>query len=78
MIVIKVGGSEGIRLDAVCADIAELQQQEVVLVHGGSHLTNQVAEALGHPAQFVISPSGYTSRLTYRRALEIFEMVYCG
>lgn len=78
MIVIKVGGSEGISYDAVCADIAELQQQELVLVHGGSHLTNQVADALGHPPQFVTSPSGYTSRLTDRRTLEIFEMVYCG
>jgi acetylglutamate/LysW-gamma-L-alpha-aminoadipate kinase len=37
-----------------------------------------VAEALGHPPRFVTSPSGYTSRYTDRRTLEIFEMVYCG
>jgi len=80
MIVIKVGGSEGIDYDAVCADIAGLVEagQRLVLVHGGSYLTNQVATALGHPPQFVTSPSGYTSRLTDRAALEIFEMVYCG
>ncbi len=80
MIVIKVGGSEGIEYEAVCADIAQLvaEGQQVVLVHGGSHLTNQVATALGHPPQFVTSPSGYTSRLTDRATLEIFEMVYCG
>jgi acetylglutamate/LysW-gamma-L-alpha-aminoadipate kinase len=48
------------------------------LVHGGSALTNQVAAALGHPPQFVRSASGYTSRRTDRRTLEIFEMVYCG
>lgn len=80
MIVVKVGGGEGIDLDAVCSDAAALaaQGQQLVLVHGGSHLTNQVAEALGHPPQFVTSPSGYTSRLTDRRTLEIFEMVYCG
>lgn len=47
-------------------------------MHGGSHRTNQVAEALGHPPQFVTSPSGYTSRLTDRATLEIFQMVYCG
>ncbi len=52
--------------------------QQLVLVHGGSHLTNQVATALGHPPQFVTSPSGYSSRVTDRAALEIFEMVYCG
>lgn len=80
MIVVKIGGSEGIDWDAVCDDVARLvaDGQRLVLVHGGSHLTNQVAAALGHPPQFVVSPSGYTSRLTDRAALEIFEMVYCG
>jgi len=80
MIVIKVGGSEGVDLDAVCADVAELvgRGERLVLVHGGSHLTNEVATALGHPPQFITSPSGYTSRLTDRRTIEIFEMVYCG
>ncbi|MEM7113753.1 MAG: [LysW]-aminoadipate kinase [Chloroflexota bacterium] len=80
MLVVKVGGSEGIDYDAVCADVAELVKsgQRLVLVHGGSHLTNEVATALGHPPQFVTSPSGYTSRLTDKRTLEIFEMVYCG
>jgi acetylglutamate/LysW-gamma-L-alpha-aminoadipate kinase len=37
-----------------------------------------VAEQLGHPPQFVTSVSGFTSRRTDRRTLEIFEMVYCG
>ncbi len=80
MIVVKVGGSAGIDLDRVCADIAALWQggERLVLVHGGSHLTNQLAEALGHPPRFVTSVSGFTSRRTDRRTLEIFEMVYCG
>lgn len=79
-IVIKVGGSEGIDLDALCADVASLVHDGVplVLVHGGSAETNRVAEALGHAPQFITSPSGFTSRLTDRKALEIFEMVYCG
>jgi acetylglutamate/LysW-gamma-L-alpha-aminoadipate kinase len=37
-----------------------------------------VAQQLGHPPQFVTSVSGYVSRRTDRRTLEIFEMVYCG
>lgn len=80
MLVIKVGGSKGIDYEAVCADVAQLvaEGQPLVLIHGGSHLTNQVAAALGHPPRFVTSPSGYTSRLTDRATLEIFEMVYCG
>ncbi|MBA2668297.1 MAG: [LysW]-aminoadipate kinase [Trueperaceae bacterium] len=80
MVVVKVGGAEGIDLDAVCADVAAhwCAGKRMVLVHGGNAETNRVAEALGRPPRFVTSPSGYTSRYTDRAALEIFEMVYCG
>ena len=80
MIVVKVGGSEGIDYDAVCDDIARLWSDgaRIVLVHGGSAETNRVAQLLGHPPRFVTSPSGHTSRFTDRATLEIFEMVYCG
>jgi acetylglutamate/LysW-gamma-L-alpha-aminoadipate kinase len=80
MFVIKVGGSAGIDYDALCDDLATLWQdgQRFILMHGGSDETNKLAEALGHPPRFVTSPSGYTSRYTDRRTLEIFEMVYCG
>jgi acetylglutamate/LysW-gamma-L-alpha-aminoadipate kinase len=79
-LVIKIGGTEGINYDAIADDVATLagEGQRPVVVHGGSALTNQVATALGHPPQFVTSASGYTSRRTDRRTLEIFEMVYCG
>ncbi len=80
LLVVKVGGSAGIDLEAVCDDVAALvaDGRPLVLVHGGSHRTNEVAEQLGHPPQFVTSPSGHVSRRTDRRTLEIFEMVYCG
>ena len=80
MLVIKVGGSEGISLEAVCKDIAELvhQGKELILVHGGSGETNTISEKLGHPPRFVTSVSGYQSRRTDRKTLSIFEMVYCG
>ncbi|MDX2004012.1 MAG: [LysW]-aminoadipate kinase [Meiothermus sp.] len=80
MIVVKVGGSEGINYAAVAKDAAALWKagQRLILVHGGSAETNKLAEALGHPAQFLTHPGGMTSRITDRRTLEIFEMVYCG
>ncbi len=80
MIVVKVGGSLGIDYDALCEDVATLSKEgkKIILIHGGSAETNRVAEALGHPPQFITSPSGYTSRFTDRETLEIFEMVYCG
>ena len=80
MIVVKVGGSLGIDYDALCEDVATLYKvgEKLVVVHGGSAETNRIAEKLGHPPQFVTSPSGYSSRFTDRKTLEIFEMVYCG
>ncbi|HTM32953.1 MAG TPA: [LysW]-aminoadipate kinase [Vicinamibacterales bacterium] len=80
MIVVKVGGGTSLNIDAVVADVVALRAAgtELLLVHGGAQTTNQVAEALGHPPQFVTSETGHVSRRTDRRTLEIFEMVYCG
>ena len=80
MIVIKVGGGTTLDIDAVVSDIVALRTggTELLLVHGGAQTTNAVAEALGHPPEFVTSESGHVSRRTDRRTLEIFEMVYCG
>lgn len=79
-VVIKIGGGEGIDPRAASAEIAGLVREgvRVVLVHGGSHETNVLAEALGHPAKTIVSASGRESRRTDRRTLEIFEMAYCG
>ena len=80
MLVIKVGGAENVDHEAVCEDLAALAKDGIpwVLIHGGSAETNRVSEQLGHPPRFVTSVSGYTSRRTDRRTIEIFEMVYCG
>ena len=80
MIVVKVGGGTSLDIDAIVTDIVTLKTTgtELILVHGGAQTTNAVAEALGHPPQFVTSESGHVSRRTDRRTLEIFEMVYCG
>lgn len=78
--VIKIGGGEGIDPNLLAPEVARLilSGRRVVLVHGGSHETNQLAEALGHPPQTITSPGGRVSRRTDRRTLEIFEMAYCG
>ena len=68
-IVIKVGGGEGIDPTNLTSEIAELTRSgiRVILVHGGSHETNVLAEALGHPTQTITSPSGHQSRRTDRQ-----------
>ena len=80
MIVVKVGGSKGIDLDAFCRDLATAIKggADIVLVHGGSHETNVLSESLGKPPRFVTSISGVESRYTDRETLEIFTMVYVG
>ncbi len=79
-LVIKIGGGRDLNHDAIARDIADLWHEgyRMVVVHGGAETTNIIAEQLGHPPQFITSPSGHVSRRTDRKTLEIFEMVYCG
>lgn len=78
--VVKLGGTEGVDFSAICADAAELLEagQMLVFVHGGSAEANALGEALGAPPRFITSPSGYTSRYTDRKTLEIFLMAVNG
>ncbi len=80
VIVVKIGGTQGLDFSAICQDAARLlsQGQPLVLVHGGSAEANQLGEMLGYPPRFITSPSGFTSRYTDRRTLEIFAMAVNG
>lgn len=80
IIVVKLGGTEGVDFSAICRDAAALleQGQGLVLVHGGSAEANALGEAVGYPPRFVTSPSGFTSRYTDRPTLEIFAMAVNG
>jgi [amino group carrier protein]-L-2-aminoadipate 6-kinase len=80
IIVVKLGGAEGVDFSAVCQDAASLLQQgqRLILVHGGSIEANALGESLGSPPKFITSPSGYTSRYTNRKTLEIFLMAVNG
>lgn len=79
-LVVKVGGGEGNLLRPVIDDLVELWRMGIrwVLVHGGSSRVNEIAAKLGHPPQFVVSPSGYVSRRTDYDALKILTMVLAG
>ncbi|HVN14243.1 MAG TPA: [LysW]-aminoadipate kinase [Anaerolineales bacterium] len=78
--VVKLGGTEGVDFSAICADAAELLKlgKRLVFVHGGSAEANALGESLGAPPKFITSPSGYTSRYTDRKTLEIFLMAVNG
>jgi len=80
LIVVKIGGNQGVDTNTVCADVAELARngEKIVLVHGGSHETNVISQKLGRPPRFVTTASGHQSRYTDRETLEIFAMVAAG
>jgi acetylglutamate/LysW-gamma-L-alpha-aminoadipate kinase len=79
-IVVKLGGTEGVDFSAICHDVvwALGQGYRLILVHGGSAEANRLGHDLGYPPRFVTSPSGYTSRYTDRKTLEIFMMAVNG
>jgi [amino group carrier protein]-L-2-aminoadipate 6-kinase len=78
--VVKLGGTEGVDFSAICTDAVELLKQgrQLVFVHGGSAEANSLGESLGTPPKMITSPSGYTSRYTDRRTVEIFLMAVNG
>ncbi|HET9590576.1 MAG TPA: [LysW]-aminoadipate kinase [Anaerolineales bacterium] len=80
IIVVKLGGTEGVDFSAICCDAADLldRGKKLVIVHGGSAEANALGEALGLPPKMITSPSGYTSRYTDRKTLEIFLMAVNG
>jgi len=68
----QIGGTEGVDFSAVCADAAQLlkQREKLVFVHGGSARPAPWVKPWAHAA-FITAPSGYTSRYTDRKTLEI-------
>lgn len=78
--VVKLGGTEGVDFSAICCDAAEILKQgnQLVLMHGGSAEANALGVSLGAPPKMITSPSGYTSRYTDRKTLEIFLMAVNG
>ncbi|GCE13713.1 [LysW]-aminoadipate kinase [Tengunoibacter tsumagoiensis] len=79
-LVVKIGGGAGVATENIVREIAQLvaNGERVVLVHGGSDLTNTLSEQLNHPMKMITSPSGMTSRYTDAETLRIFSMAVAG
>jgi len=80
MITIKIGGSVVDNLHpTTISDIKKVVEQEgVIIVHGGGKEVTKVTEQLGKEPKFVVSPSGIKSRYTDKETSEIFTMVMSG
>jgi len=80
VLVIKLGGTEGVNFSSACRDVKQLimDGKKIVLVHGGSAEANALGTLVGYPPRFITSPSGFNSRYTDRKTLEIFTMAVNG
>jgi len=73
ILVVKLGGGEGLDLAASCDDLAQIaQQRPLVVVHGVSAIMNQMCQDLGVEVQSLTSPSGHSSRYTTPEVRDIF------
>src|SRR6266436_4317042 len=79
-IVVKIGGSNGVATTNIVCEIAQCvaDGHRIVVLHGGSDLTNTLSERLGHPVRMITSPGGMVSRYTDSETLSIYAMAVAG
>jgi [amino group carrier protein]-L-2-aminoadipate 6-kinase len=79
-LVVKIGGSAGVTTLNIAREIAQCvaKGQRIVVVHGGSDLTNTLSERLGHQVRMITSPGGMVSRYTDSETLSIYAMAVAG
>jgi acetylglutamate/LysW-gamma-L-alpha-aminoadipate kinase len=75
-LVVKIGGGAGVATSNIVQEVARCvaDGERVVLLHGGSDLTNTLSQRLGHEIRMITSPGGMTSRYTDSETLRIFAM----
>ena len=73
LLVVKLGGGEGLNLEAACDDLARIAgRRPLVVVHGVSAAMNQLCAELGVAVQTLTSPSGHSSRYTPPKIRDIY------
>jgi len=80
MIVIKIGGSvvKG-NLDAFFEELKNIcLKEKAVLVHGGGRYIDEIAKQMNLEQKYVVSVSGFRSRYTDKRTLDLIKMVFAG
>src|SRR5205823_13429298 len=79
-LVVKIGGSSGATTANIVREIAKCvaQRERIVILHGGSDLTNSLSERLGYPVRMITSPGGMVSRYTDSETLRVYAMAVAG
>ena len=79
-VVVKIGGAKAVDPAGAVGDVAHLvaNGRDVVVVHGGSTVVDEVIERLGMEPEYVESASGVTGRFTDAETMEAFTMAMAG
>ncbi|MCZ6818123.1 MAG: [LysW]-aminoadipate kinase [Calditrichaeota bacterium] len=77
MLIIKIGGGAAINIKGIVADLAELDEQ-FLIVHGANAVRDQLGESLGKPKKVLTSVSGYSSVFSDETAIDLLMMAYAG
>lgn len=75
-VVVKIGGARAVDPDGALSDIAHLtvNDEPVVVVHGGSTAFDDTLDALGRDPEYVETPDGVVGRFTDEEAMDACEM----
>lgn len=75
-VVVKIGGARAVDPAGAVTDVAHLtvNDEDVVVVHGGSTAVDDALDQMGKEPEYVESPSGVTGRFTDEETMDVFEM----
>ena len=77
MIIVKIGGGQGINLQGIIGDLSAIEDK-FVIVHGANALRDKLADALGQPKQVITSVKGYSSVYSDEGMIDLMMMSYAG
>ncbi len=77
MLIVKVGGGKDIDWEAIAADVKSIGE-EIIIVHGANYWMKEYSAKLNLEEKIITSPSGFTSRYTDSKTMEVLTMVYSG
>ncbi len=73
LLVVKLGGGEGLDMAAACNDLAGISvERPLLVVHGVSAAMNQLCAERGIEVQTLTSPSGHSSRYTPPEVRDVY------
>ena len=73
LLVVKIGGGEGVDMDRCVRDLAHLAaERPLIVVHGVSAAMNALCAERGIEVRTITSPTGHSSRYTDPQTREVF------